>query len=371
MIVRLRGINKIAKEHGLFVTAIKLGDKLYVTGQGIIPGKKETANMLTYDEMIGEKQLSEEKAARFPYIIDPNMQHKFQDGFKFDTETVDGAAILNFIKTVASDRVAHTKSEIERGKHSFYLENKVAESKGKTARFKASLVAGNAIGKLSPNELLGLADYIYVHENEPNCGRDREQDIIVGTLYDYAEKSPSKIINALKDENKMWIRVAGIVSKGVINKKNGEYYEGTVFIASNFDALVETYRTQIEKATRWDKKYAAIVKNVYTTFDEPVLDVNSIKNELMTAVLDNDSDAFDKVALTIKKSNNAELMELLIKYNSRMKDLDKTDKMLGASGLLDYVNEVPWMKFYSEFKRTYPDSDLAKKEQIIEFLKLQ
>ena len=369
MKVKLRGISKVAKESGLYLASIKLNDNTYVTGQGVIPGRPKTAGGLTLDEMSGKTPLSEEKAKKFPFIINPFRQYPFPDGYVFDDESPEGKAFLDLIAITASDRVAASKAEIRRGDHSFYLENKVRESKAKVNRFKKSVQAANVLNKLSTSEMLGVADYIYVHENDPLCNRDKEEDVIFGALYDYAQKKPGVLMNAMSPENKSWIRVAGFVTKGILNKRNGEYYEGNVFIAANFESLIDLYRTNIEKSTRWDKKYSELKRNIYSDVTEPILDITGIKSSFLEAVFNDDKEAIEKASLEIKKSGDESLMALLVKHISNNKPIENTT--ISSSAIIEIINNEPWMKAFSSFKAAYPDSELTKKKPILEFLKTQ
>lgn len=366
MIVKLRGVTKVTKEFGIFLTAIKLNDNLYVTGQEVRPGIRTIDNGLTYEEMTGAKILSEEKAKMFPFIVKPHTIIPFRDGHKFDTDTPEGVANLNFVKSVARDRIAHSKDEFRKGKHEMYIEDKIQESKTKVNRFKLSMKAGNALGRLSPNELLGIADYIYVHENEPACSRDRDIDIIHSTLYDYAEKKPLVLLEAMKDENKSWINVANIITKGILNKKNGEYYEGNIFISTNFESLVELYRTDISKSSRWDKKAEALGKNIYAVETEPSLDIASIKSRFLNAIVIGDKVELDEVSLEIRRSKNAELMALLVSYINKNKVVAP---ILTNDELLASFEEENFAKARAQFLKAHPNTGLKTKDEFINFLK--
>lgn len=372
MIVRLRGISKIAKEEGLFATAIKLGDNNYVTGQSIIPGDKKTSENLTLDEMTGKTPLSEEKMKKFSFIISPTTIYKFNDGHAFDTKTAEGNAMLDFIKITSSNSVANSKSQVIRGKHSFYLEDKVKESEVKISKLKTIVKAGNLLADLSKNDTLLLADYFYTYENDSNCGRDKAFGIIEGVLSDYAQKSPSKIINALKPENKNWLRVSNIVMSGILTKRNGEYFEGNTYIASNFESLVEQYNSNTDKSSRWDKKLSVKDKNAHVVFEEPNHDAKELKTKYLEAKLDGNDEECQLIEKLIRSLNDEELMEFLIKHRTKkVKDESKIEPLTYTKEeLIESIENDHFMTFKKKFHVVHPDTqkDFTVKEDYLKFL---
>jgi len=364
MEVKLIGRVKIAKEHGLYVQAMKLNEHTYITGQGIIPGDSKTANNLTLKEMEGEKELTAEKMKRFPIVINPYRVYHFRDGFTFNLDTDEGKAYYNLIINTRSDIVAETRSEIDKQKHLFYFENKELESQQKLTKYSAAIDAGIKLQELNETELLELGDYFFVFHNESRCNRTQKLTVIKSTLFEIAHEKPNRIVNALKKENKERIHVSNFVTKGIIIKKGSEFYEGNMFIAGSFDNLVETYRTDHVKSQRWDEKVKLLSKNVHTRFESPTLDESKIKNDLLESVLDSDLDKFNKLSILITKSGSIELKAILNKYKTKMakKTLSKDELLI----LLE--KEKNWMSFYSKFIAAYPDSALTKKEEITLFL---
>jgi len=366
MKIKLRGIVKVAKEHGLYLRAVKLNERTYVTGQGVVPGKPETAKFLTFDEMTGKKMMSEEKLKMFPVVIDPLKQYHFKEGHTFDTETPEGKAFYDFVKLCSSGTVADSHSEIIRGEHKFYFENKIRESKQKFDKYSKSIEAGIKLQKLTQSELMELAIYLHVNYGETRCNKNQPIDIRNSCLFEYAHEKPAIVLKALKKENLLDIKVASIVSKGIITRRNGEFYEGNMFIAGSFDHLVEIYRTDATKASRWDNKIKTLSNDVHATFDSPTINVAALKADLLEAVVENDSEKYSVIAKLIKKSGNSELYGLLSKYK-----LEETkSKELTTTELLRMVNSgMNWFKFFEKFISKFPDSALTKKDEIIEFLK--
>lgn len=364
MIVRLRGVTKIAKENGLYVVAVKINDNVYITGQGIVPGNKETEDGLTLREMTGEDKLSEEKNKKYPFIIEPYTQYKFADGYKFDSESPEGKAYLDFIESCAIDKVASSKSLFISGKHSFYLENKVVESKVKNKVFSNVIKAGSELNSLSRLDVLDLADYIYVTEGDVSCKRGKDYEVVFNTLSEYAMKTPLKLLNALSPENKNWMKVSNLVTEGVITSRNGEFFEGNTFIASNFETLVENYISDIEKHTRWEKKLKAKQGNVHVVFDEPEIDINGIKASFMEAIINNDDVTKAELTKVIKTSGNSELMEMLVKYS-------KVKIPANKEQLLDIIDTEHFQTFKKKFLAEFPSSELTTKEDIRNFLNNQ
>lgn len=255
-IVKLRGISKIAKSSGLYIKAAKLNDNTYVTGQGIIPSDPESVNNLTLDEMTGKKPLSDEKARRFPFIINPFEIYNFPDGKVFDLDTYEDRAFVEMIKLVGG-RVAKSKSEVIRGRHDFYLENKEKEHKVIVSKFEKMIEAGNIIMGLSSDGVFDMASFIGVSKGDSQMLIEMSTNQARALLVKYAQDKPEVIIEGNLPENKIWIQVANLVSSNVLKLNGSDFYEGSTFIASDFDSLVNIYRTDSQKKIRWDKKYRA------------------------------------------------------------------------------------------------------------------
>jgi len=364
MKVKLRGVTKVAKEHGLRVIPVKVNDNTYATGQGILPNDPDTVDNLTLKEMLGEKQLTADKMKRFPFIINPYARKTFQDGHLFDLDNPEENALLNLI-LISADRVAPSKGEFNRMKHDFYIENRTKESEKKTKSFRKTIKAGIAVEKLSPNEMLELADYLFVNHNEANCSRDREVSVITNTIYEYSATKPDFILDALKKDNKTNLYVSSLVIAGILTKKGADFYEGKTFIATTFEKVVSIYNTDLTKAARWDGKLREKSKNAHITFDEPILDITGIKNEFLMAIFDEDVAKIDELTITIKKSASNELMALLVKFNDKVKVIKNPPKSEEPKKLtlLESADQEPFMVFKSKFQKFYQDYDGELKKQ--------
>ena len=365
MEVKLVGRVKVAKEHGLYVQAIKLNEHTYVTGQGILPGKPETANNLTLAEMEGKEKLTQDKMKRFPIVVNPHRVYHFRDGFVFDLDTAEGKAYYDLVMATRSDLVAKTRSSVDKQKHLFYIENKEVESQEKISKYSAAINAGIKLQELTEDALLELADYFYVFHNESRCNRAQKMSVIKSTLFEIAHNHPHRIVEALKSENKERIHVSNFVTKGILTRKGSEFYEGNMFIAGSFDNLVETYRTDHVKSQRWDSKLKQLSNNVHARFESPTLDETKIKADLLEAVLDNNMERFNKLAVLIDKSGSIELKATLKKFKAKM---EPTPESAEAIDLLKSIDEDKWVTFFKKFKTVYPNSLLTKKDEIREFL---
>jgi len=366
MEVKLIGRVKVAKEHGLYVRAIKLNDNTYITGQGIIPGKPETANNLTLAEMEGKEKLSQEKMKRFPVIVNPHRMYHFRDGFTFNLDTDEGKAFYDLVIMTRSDMVAETRSKVDKQKHLFYFENKEIESQEKLTKYGASIEAGTKLQTLTEDEMLELGDYFYVFYGESRCNRKQKLSVIKATLFEIAHERPARIVEALRKENKERIHVSNFIIKGIITKKGSEFFEGNIYIAGSFDNLVETYRTDHVKSQRWDSKLQSLSNNVHVRFESPTLDETKIKSDLLESMIDNDFEKFDKLSVLIEKSGSIELKALLTKFKSKRVKEEVVSNT--NDDLLELIETENWMSFFSKFKKKYPDSALTTKDAIREFL---
>jgi len=373
----LRAITPIAKRHGLYVSSVMINDNNYATGQGIIPNRPETMNNLTLDEMIGKKPLSDEKARRFPFIIDPFYVYHFSDGHKFDKELFEDNAKLVLI-SIAAKRVAKNKASIIRGKHDFYLENKEEESQTTISLFQKVIDAGNIINKLQMDDMLDVMSFVAVTTKDSSLFRDMSYNLLMAELVKLAKNKPDLIINSIKPENKNWIHVSKLVRKGVLNMKGGEIYEGKMFVAKDIATLVSIYSSDIDKASRWDNKL-----NQNKVGSRPVVEVKQAKDnrieELKDACLLVDKKRVERLYDELKDSKDEAVIKQLRRYSGMISSIleqnvdaivenDRLDILTDAQLLNSSISDQ-WVIFKSKFKKAYPDSELKKKEEMINFLK--
>lgn len=416
-IVKLRCTNKIAKKNGIYVRPYMIDKNNYATGQGVLPNDASTHNNLTLKEMIGEVALSEEKAKRFPFIVDPFGPKKFEDGFTFDLDTPEGEAMYNLVLLncahVAIDKVTYQNDHM---RYQAYFENRAVESTNRTKLVKDTIKAGSLINSLSLPALFDLANFLYIHKNESNCSPKASQEVIIDALYAYSQKKPKVIIDALKEDNVKALRVSNFIVKGILTRKNSDFYEGNTFLANSFEKVVALYNNNFEYSQRWDEKYSTKSENAHASFAEvtPTLNIEAIKNKLLISIMDKDITSIDSVVNEIKASGSNELMVFLVSYNSKINEAkapvakkvtDETAMKVEDDGIKEIISEsntvkipaantvteevidvlspsekavdlinlsdtAPFMKFKSDFLKSYPEYDGEQtKVQIVEFLK--
>jgi len=339
--IKLVGLSRMGKAHGLYVTAVKINDNNYATGQGIIPNDESTYDNLTLDEMTGKKPLTAEKAKKFPYVIDPFEIYHFPSGFEFDLGLEEHKAFVDLIK-MSANRVAHSKNKIKRGTHDFYLQNIELESKEEVDTFNKIIDAGNIIRDLGYDDAYTLLGFVSVTTGDKDIiGKKLSRNAVMKSLADYAQKRPSIIIEAVKPENKILMKVSKLVMEGIIKSKRGDFYEGNTFIASDFKGLANVYRNDSELRLRWEKKLGAI-QNKEVSFAAEPKDKEIIESKTKVEILiDEYKDSLLKIEIEkariikeeLEKLNDERANKVLKEYKVIADTLfSKTEETKGQDG---------------------------------------
>lgn len=218
----------------------------YLTGQHIDPSIAKTRGNLTVDEMTGKKMPSEEKMAKFPYIINPENTIPIIHMKKLDISVDEKGEPVNhvdmamyiFIKHYCSF-VANSKKAVRPGTDFFYIEDLEAEAEEQVKASDLKYEAEKCIReKASIEKLKDTALMLnYTIKNFSLPVDSMTETRIKAELLKVCEKNPDKIIACFKKEANDDLYIYKLVKHGILEQKNGAFYDGAQIIGTNVDSV--------------------------------------------------------------------------------------------------------------------------------------
>lgn len=235
----------------------------YETGQHIIPGVTSLDDGLTVDEMTGAKPLSEEKARKFPYVINPDDQQPLVHLVKLNLSTDEQGkyihykdyALYNFFVN-HTDAVAKSKDEYIVDKHLFYVQdNEVEAEKRITKRkliFKAQAKVQENVSINRLQDLALLISYNAVgYSINPNATMNQLEDSIM----EACEKYPEEVLNCFEMGAQDQLFILKLVNKQIIDHRDTGYFDGAVFLGNTVIDVIDFARRPNNEylLNRWTK----------------------------------------------------------------------------------------------------------------------
>ena len=244
----------------------------FLTGQHIDPKDASTLGNLTLAEMTGEAQLSAEKAAKFPYILYPQMKEAngkikvssfpLKHGDKCNLTQDESGRYLYprdkamFDYWMFQAIIAPSKDEVKVGQHYFYIENLAAEAEKRVAKadlvFEAeTLVRSSNIGKYRELALL-----LYHNLKNFNMVIDVLNEVqIKDKLITAAKENPQAVIDCFAKGVENDLFILKLKEKGIIVYKNGSFYDGKLFLGRTIDEVKSFMQiaANSEYVNKWGK----------------------------------------------------------------------------------------------------------------------
>ena len=218
----------------------------YLTGQHIDPSIPATKNRLTVDEMLGKKMLSDEKAIKYPFIINPETGVKIMHMERLNITGGEEGSPVNaaewakycFLVGYCSF-IAFSKKEVIAEKTYFYMEDLEKEAAEeieeidlifeaqKCIREKTSIRGWREVGMMLNYKIQNFSVNV-----------DTLSDVrLKKELLDACEEHPEEVISCFKEDAKEDLQVFKLVRYGILENKNGAYYEGNTIVGTSLDTL--------------------------------------------------------------------------------------------------------------------------------------
>jgi len=267
--VSLVARNPIYMKSPFYVMAAKTDGGSYQTGQHQ-DGSAETADALTLGEMTGKKPLSEEKATRFPYVINPEKTFKFNHMDSFNLADFSDMARLKLL--ILSYKVAMSSKEYNKGKHHFFLQSAFAESNNVIEEIDLNFKAMEIVVKANSVRLVEIAHLLNYYSKSfmlPNPDKVSPRDL-KAEVYKEAKNNPTSVINAVKDDNgdkNVQLLIMKLVANDIIKREGNDFVFDNMLLGNTI-SKVEYFVKDAKNDLIVNKWLQAIDNPPKITFDD-------------------------------------------------------------------------------------------------------
>ena len=308
----------------------------YLTGQHIDPQVPKTKNNLTVDEMTGKKMLSDEKLLRFPFIIDPEKNIPIIHMEKLNISVDEDGKPVNpnnmakfvFIKYYCSF-VAESKKSVRPDTDLFYIEDLEAEAEERVNAADLRYEAEKCIReKTSVRNWKDIALMLNYKIKNFSISIDTMSDTrIKDELLKACEKNFNEVIFCFKDDAKEELYIYKLVKHGILENKNGAYYDGNNIIGTSIDGVRMFMKSSKDDNQKYVTKWGKLLLE-----KEGKLSINP--NPLTETYLSPKFETLDQEIAYINESS----FDLLKKYAGTTKKYKGADwKDLDEEGLRKYL----------------------------------
>ena len=268
-IVILRWTKKVLKKAPLMWIPPQY-EGTYRTGQEIVPGDPKTVDNLTVEQMTGKKSLTAEQMRKFPIVINPDNTYYFHDGRRFNKDKTEDMIHLNFL-LCSYKRIASSIAVYNSVLHDGYIEDQEAESKMVVDNTNQLYDALTLIKNRQIDEVMEAALYTNHAYNDSEIDiKKMSQNQIYGELYKIAKVQPDLIIKAFSEEARKSIFVLKLEAFGILNRRDGIYYEGQRYLGNSVVEVSEYLQRQENIATAERLRKILNQKENKGTIDESV-----------------------------------------------------------------------------------------------------
>jgi len=246
----------------------------YVTGQHIIPADSTTRGNLTVAEMTGEKLISEEKAKRFPYIINPlnhvvlNHMQKFILSTDENGEYIDPRSKALFDYLQLQSYCGKHKGDVN--SKVFYIEDEEQEAKVKTSKRDMIFNAMKALRECGREEVLDVA--LLLNHKRSNFYIDSNKtsyEVVLSKVMDIAEVDPDMILSCITTGAKEEIFAAKLHLKGIISRKGNAYFDGKDYLGEGLDGVVRYMKASDEKNRQKAARWSTMLRDIQSGVLQP------------------------------------------------------------------------------------------------------
>jgi hypothetical protein len=306
------------------------GKHCYLTGQHIDPSIAKTRGNLTVEEMTGKKMLSEEKLAKFPYIINPENTIPIIHMKKLNISVDENGQPVNhvdmamyiFIKHYCSF-VAPSKKAVRPGTDFFYIEDLETEAeeqiRSSDLRFEAEKYIREKTSLQKLKDIALMLNYKIKNFSIPVDSMSETR--IKGELLKICEKDPKAIISCFDKGSNEELYIYKLVKYGILEQKNGAFFDGAQIIGTNVDNVKIYMKSSAQENQKYVSKWGKLILEkegkLPTTptppnTEEPLYKLPAFENlEEEVAYIENSTfDILKKYAGVGKKYKGADWKEL-------------------------------------------------------------
>ena len=244
----------------------------FLTGQHIDPAKPETLGNLTLAEMTGEKPLSPEKAAKFPFVIYPEVKlptgrmqvnsFPLTHGDKLNLTRDDNGNYLiprdkaMYDYWLLQEVIASSKDRVSPGRHYFYIENLLAEAAVRVEKADLQFEAESLIRNSNIGHWRDIALLLNHNVKNFNLVVDVLTELqIKDKLILAARDNPQAIIDCFALGVESDIFILKLKERGIIEFRNGAFYDGKLYLGSTLEQVKAfmSVTGNSDTVTKWSK----------------------------------------------------------------------------------------------------------------------
>jgi hypothetical protein len=289
-------------------------------------GRFQTGQDLTYEQMIGKEPLSKEQKEKYPFVINPEVQHKLKHNINMDINQADARAIISL--ALISNYIAKSKAEYNSGHHEGYVIDKENDAIVELDLNIKIAKAFEIISNTKTEDINILCTLVSLQNNSPSLDDAISEKQKISALYKIAKELPDNIINCSaehnpKIEDEMF--VAYCVKHNLIRKRGNSYalYENNKEVALLGTTMMKTIAFLEGNPVFKDRLYSRLqeVEPFYQVNIKKVvastggIDTETLKNNIYVAIQGN---PLTKSSTDLTKAE--ELLEEFFNRSGKTKD---------------------------------------------------
>lgn len=240
----------------------------YLTGQHIDPNESQTRGNLTVAEMTGEKMLSEDKAWKFPYVINPlnkiPLVHMDRLNITKDEKgiPIDANAWAKYVYVMCyCPIVAPNKSAINPGMHYFYMEDLESEAEEEVNIEDLIYEAQKCIReKTSIRNYNDIALMLtYKIKNFSIVPETMSEVRVKKALLDACKAHYKEVVSCFQEDAKEELYIFKLLKYAIIELRNGAYFDGNTLIGTSIEGVKVYIKTNKPDNIKFNAKWGKLL----------------------------------------------------------------------------------------------------------------
>lgn len=351
---------RVYQNHPYPIPILKVGERLYITGQN-----------LEYSKMVGEKPLTEQERKEYPYVINPLSIYRATHRQKFDISDPQQRALYKLLILTGDIAPSEAEYNMSPAKFKGYFFNRHKAAQDQIDEMDYIYKAMTFIKSLPDHELRSVASMLNIIITDKEFFIPVQKatiPTIKNDLMKAAQKFPKQVVQADPKENpgiEQERHIVDLISNKVLTRKqDGSIYFNREYVAADF-AGVKKYMANPENDTklkRWaimldEKKGIATKTDVkeVTNESDPMQDYLDLSSKLKSAL-------FDKLV----DESVSYMKELEVAYQSVKNKYPAFDQDDEIKRLNDKVDELLTMTKKSEKSEDKSEHNISEFNKLTE-----
>ena len=257
-----------------FVPAQNEKSGIYLTGQLVDPIDSNTSDFLTLEEATGNRQISNEKLKKFPFVINPYHVYSVKRDDVLDLSVDDDGNPLNQKDTALynmfllhTDTFAKNELEYNTKKQKFYFNDEQSVAEDTISKKRLLTQSLSIIFELTPERHKDVALLLSVYDHEFRTNPDHvSNSILIDRIVKSIEKNPNLMKGIFESGNNFTRKaeddlfIAKLVHLKEITIKIKDFYYQNTYLGNSTEEVKKWMRDKNNGTTV--AKWNAIVSKV-------------------------------------------------------------------------------------------------------------